>query len=78
MSSHFLGTALMALGGLVVALCGTCTAGLIATSVMDAIRHGYSLLELVGPSSVVLAIGGVPVIVGVLIAMAGGRMIRRR
>lgn len=72
-----MGAALMAVGGLIAALCCACTVVLITSSIADSIRYGLPLGQLTQSFGLVLAIGGAPTVIGALILMAGWRMYRR-
>ena len=67
----FLGGLLMAVGGLIAALCGVCT---LYFTVASLATSG----EFSGPSMLVLVlpIGGIPTVLGGLIAFAGWRLYR--
>lgn len=67
----FIGAALMAVGGLIAALCGTCTVLFAGASIMDSFRHPgdlISILLLVG------VVGGLPTLIGVLLFRWGRRL----
>ena len=68
----FIGGLLMAVGGLIAALCGVCT--LYFTVASLATSSG----EFAGPSMLILVlpIGGIPMVLGGLIAFAGWRLYR--
>ena len=68
----FIGGALMAVGGLVAALCGLCTLVFAVTS----LTSGSG--EFAGPGMLVLVlpIGGIPTVLGALVAWAGWRIFR--
>lgn len=69
----FFGGLLMAIGGLMAALCGVCTLVFTVTSLTTS-------GEFAGPGMLfmVLPIGGIPAVVGALIAWAGWRLYRPR
>jgi hypothetical protein len=73
----FVGGALMALGGLIAALCGLCTLGVIGFGVVDTITGGPTD-DLMGGAVIVAIIGGLPTAAGVLLFMWGRRLYRRR
>ena len=60
----FIGSALMAVGGLVAALCGTCTLVLVGTAIVDSYRHPG---DLVSALLLFAAVGGLPTLIGLLI-----------
>ena len=75
---HALGAALMAVGGLIVLVCGTYTVWVFVVVVGGAVAGGgHSISELVTASASVLAIGGVPSAIGVAITIMGWRIARR-
>jgi len=70
----FFGGALMAVGGLIAALCGLCTLGVIGFGVFDTFGGGSSADDLVGGIVMVSIIGGIPTGLGVLLFMWGRRL----
>ncbi|HEY0649443.1 hypothetical protein [Phenylobacterium sp.] len=70
----FLGGALMAVGGLIAALCGLCTLGLIGFGVADTFGGGSSGGDLLGAAAIATIIGGVPTVLGVLLFAWGRRL----
>lgn len=74
---RFLAAAMMAVGGLIAALCGTCTViaaiGVVATVLQDALRGHVESLGLLA----VLLVGIIPTIVGVVVFRAGRASWRR-
>jgi hypothetical protein len=69
----FIGGALMAVGGLIAALCGTCTLIFAGASVMDSFRNPGDLLSIL---LLVGIVGGLPTLIGVLL-FRWGRRLRR-
>ena len=74
----FFGGALMAVGGLIAALCGLCTLGIIGFGLVDTLGNGSSADDLVGGVAVVSIIGGIPTGLGVLLFMWGRRLFAPR
>lgn len=70
----FFGAALMAVGGLVAALCGLCTLAVIGFGSIDALASGSNRADLVSAILVAGLIGGVPAGLGVLLFIWGRRL----
>ena len=75
---RFLAGALMAVGGLIAGLCGTCTAATLGFGVVDAFGGSTGVGDLLGAAVFLALIGGVPTLLGVLIFRAGLRRLPRR
>lgn len=69
----FFGGALMAVGGLIAALCGLCTLGVIGFGVVDTLTGG-PIDDLVGGAVIVMFIGGIPTAIGLLLLFWGRRL----
>lgn len=73
---RFFAAALMAAGGLIAGLCGTCTAGFVAFSLFDALRYPGGAGALLPALMMFAIVGGVPTLIGVLVFRAGWRRFR--
>lgn len=69
----FIGAALMAVGGLIAALCGTCTVIFAGATIIDSYRYPGELLSIL---LMVSLIGGLPTLIGALL-FRWGRKLRR-
>jgi hypothetical protein len=72
----FFGAGLMAVGGLIAALCGACSVVLVGSSILSSLKYGGGFPGLAGTAILVTLVGGIPTFVGVLIARAGWRRYR--
>jgi hypothetical protein len=72
----FIGGALMAVGGLIAALCGTCTVATIGYGLFDSLGGGVAADDLVSGVVMLGLIGGVPTVLGVLLFRWGWRLFR--
>lgn len=75
---RFFAGALMAVGGLIAALCGTCTAGFVLFSVYEAVRYPIGAGALASNFAIFAIVGGLPTLIGVLLFRAGWRRFRPR
>jgi hypothetical protein len=77
-TGRFWALSLITVGGLITALCGSCTAYFVGNAVVALIRGGYDA----GFAPLVLimaaAIGGLPTLLGILLLIAGLRRRRRK
>ena len=74
----FVGGALMAVGGLIAALCGTCTVVWFGAMMIDAFRASVGVGNVLGLVALTAVVGGLPTLLGVLLARWGWRIYRPR
>jgi len=72
----FFGGALMAVGGLIAALCGTCTLVVMAFGVFGLFDGSTSVGDLLSGVAVLALIGGLPTVLGVFIFRWGWGLYR--
>jgi hypothetical protein len=75
------GALLMAVGGLITVLCGLCSLVFLATAVQGIVQHPGAPLDVQGVGGfllLVLIFGGIPILIGVGVFIAGRRFYRGR
>ena len=73
---RFFGGALMAVGGLIAALCGTCTLVVMGFGVFGLFDGSSSVGDLASGVAVLALVGGLPTVLGVLIFRWGWGLYR--
>lgn len=70
---RFFGAALMAVGGLIAALCGSCTVILSVAMIVESLNYPRELFSML---LMFLVVGGVPTLLGLML-FCWGRRLRR-
>lgn len=73
--SDFLGGAMIAVGWLMVGLCGLCSAAFMVAMIVEAFRS-HSGGDVIGFTTMALVIGGVPIAIGAGLIWLGRRLRR--